>query len=185
MFWLDLYTLNYFFSVGGLALLLVTIGLFADYCFWQSRYYLRWFAPYVWAILIVTTIGSVALSLVYSEYFGFVPCSLCWLQRIALYPQALFVIMAFRTKESRYFPLYSMALSVFGLGMALYHYVYRMLPRDVATGIVMPCLADGTGDCASKIIDEFGFVTFPFLSAVLFAFLVALYLHQRRADHLA
>ncbi len=180
MFWLS--TLNFWLAVGGVGLLVVTAGLYVDYFYYRSAYYVRWFARYVWPLILLTTIGSVALSLVYSEYFGFVPCSLCWLQRIALYPQALFAVMAVRTKEHIHFPLYSMALSVTGLLVALYHYAYQLVPKDVTTGgMILPCLTDGTGDCAAKIIDEFGFVTFPLLSAITFAFLIILYLNLRRA----
>lgn len=177
-----LYTLNFALAVGGLALLVVTVGLFFDYYCYQSRYFNRWFRKFAWQAIIAATVGSVVISLVYSEYFGYVPCSLCWLQRIALYPQALFAVMAFKTKESVYFPLYSIALSLFGLAVALYQYVYQLLPKETSTGGVLPCLADGSGDCALKVIDEFGFVTFPLLSAITFAFLIALYLNLRRAD---
>jgi len=178
---MDLFTLNFLLAVGGIALLVSTIGLYADYFFFESKYFVLWVEEYVWLAIIVTTVGSVALSLLYSEYFGFVPCSLCWLQRIALYPQALFSIMAFRLKENIYFPLYSIALSCFGLIVAIYQYIYQFMPsEESATEAIMPCLADGTADCATKIIDEFGFVTFPFLSAVTFAFLIILYLNLRR-----
>jgi disulfide bond formation protein DsbB len=181
MFWLS--ALNFWLAVGGVGLLLVTAGLYVDYFLWRSTYYLRWCERYVWPAILIATIGSVMLSLVYSEYFGFVPCSLCWLQRIALYPQALFAVMAIRTRERIFFPLYSIALSGFGILVALYHYVYQLVPADVATGgVIMPCLTDGTGDCAAKIIDEFGFVTFPLLSAITFAFLIILYLNLRRAQ---
>ncbi|MEX0930903.1 MAG: disulfide bond formation protein B [Candidatus Paceibacterota bacterium] len=176
-----LHTLNFLLALGGLVLLVVTIGLYVDYFLYQSRYFIRWFQQYIWITIIVTTAGSVALSLLYSEFYGFVPCSLCWLQRIALYPQALFAIMAFKTKESIYFPLYSIALSIIGLGVAMYHYVYQMIPSDVGTAGILPCLADGSSDCATRVIDEFGFVTFPLLSAITFAFLIILYLNLRRS----
>lgn len=175
------FTLNYVLALGGLLLSVVTIVLFFDYFLNSSKLYVRFVQPLVWQLILATTVGSVVLSLIYSEYFGFVPCSLCWLQRIALYPQALFVLMAIRTKENIYFPLYSIGLSVFGVGVAVYHYIYQMVPKELLTSGIMPCLADGTSDCASKIIDEFGFVTFPFLSAVTFAFLIALYLNLRRS----
>lgn len=174
-----LFTLNYICAVGGLALLALTIALAIDYVYLESRYYRRFVHQFVWFIIPTLTVGSVALSLVYSEYFGFIPCSLCWLQRIALYPQALFSLMALRTKESVYFPLYSIGLSVFGLIVALYQYAYQMLPKETLAG-AMPCLADGSADCSLKVIDMFGFVTFPLLSAITFAFLITLYLNLRR-----
>lgn len=174
-----LFILNLVCAVGGLILLALTIVLFVDYFFNQSKYYTRFVDKFVWFIIPALTVGSVALSLVYSDYFGFIPCSLCWLQRIALYPQALFSLMAFKTKESVYFPLYSIGLSIFGFIVAVYHYIYQMFPADTSGG-VMPCLADGSADCGLKVIDLFGFVTFPFLSAVTFAFLIILYLNLRR-----
>ncbi len=175
-----LFTLNYLFAVGGLALLALTVGLYVDYFCYQSTYYRRFVQKFVWFIIPALTVGSVAISLLYSEYFGFIPCSLCWLQRIALYPQALFALMAFKTKESVHFPLYSIGLSIFGFVVAVYQYIYQMLPTEVSTGGVLPCLADGSGDCALKVIDQFGFVTFPLLSAITFAFLIILYLNLRR-----
>lgn len=179
---MDLFTLNFLLSLGGLGLLFVTVVLFVDYFLWSSKLYTRFVAEFVWSLILITTAGSVAMSLVYSEYFGFIPCSLCWLQRIALYPQALMVLMAVRTKENAFFPLYGIGLSVFGFIIATYHYIYQMVPKDVSVGGLMPCLADGTADCASKIMNEFGSVTFPFLSAVTFAFLIVIYLNLRRTS---
>lgn len=172
--------LNLVLSFGGLILLLVTVGLWVDYFWCRSRYYQRFVEAFVWPLIMATTIGSVALSLVYSEYFGFVPCSLCWLQRIALYPQAILSVLAYRLKEQTYFPLYAIALSTFGLLVAIYHYFYQMLPSETFVG-VLPCLTDGSANCADKVINNFGFVTFPFLSAVTFAFLMIIYLNVWRS----
>ena len=89
--------------------------------------------------------------------------------------------MAVRTKEAVYFPLYSIGLSIFGLVVALYQYAYQMVPREVSGGI-MPCLADGSADCAQKVMETFGFVTFPLLSAITFAFLILMYLNLRKEN---
>lgn len=179
MYFIDI--LNLTLASGGLILLLVTVGLFVDYYYHQSKYYQKWLSAFAWPIIVVTTVGSVAISLLYSEYFGFIPCSLCWLQRIALYPQALFVLMALKTKEQIFFPLYSAGLSGFGLLVALYHYVYQLPSTEGLTSGIMPCLSDGTSGCATKVIEEFGFVTFPLLSAITFAFLIIMYLNLRRS----
>lgn len=180
MFWLPI--LNYWLAVGGILLMVVTIVLFVDYYYNQRRYYIRFIEKYVWLLLLLTTVGSVALSLVYSEYFGFVPCSLCWLQRIALYPQSLFTVMGAKTRETFYYSTYGIALSIFGFIVAVYHHIYQLLPKESsATNFVMPCLTDGSSDCATLVIYEFGFVTFPLLSAITFAFLIVLYLNLRRS----
>lgn len=168
------------FSLGGLALFALTVLLSIDYLFLNRRYYIQYVHRFAWPLLIAVTVGSVAITLFYSEYLGFIPCSLCWLQRIALYPQALFVLMAVRTKEATYFPSYSIGLSIAGLIVAIYQYIYQMVPAKVSTGL-LPCLADGSADCAQKVMETFGFVTFPLLSAITFAFLIVMYLNLKKS----
>lgn len=173
--------INLFYALAGLAVLALTVVLFYDY-FWNgSKLYERFIKSYVWWLIMGTTIGGVATSLLYSEYFGFAPCSLCWLQRVALYPLAILSVVAYKIKDVVFYPLYGIVLSVFGLLVAVYHYIYQALPAEIIKTGFMPCLADGTVDCANKFMEVFGFVTFPFLSAVMFAFLIVLYLNLRRS----
>jgi disulfide bond formation protein DsbB len=173
--------INLVFSLGGLALCVLTIFLLVDYLFLNRKYYIQYVHRFAWPLLIAVTVGSVATTLFYSEYLGFIPCSLCWLQRIALCPQALFVLMAVRTKEAVFFPLYGIGLSIAGLIVAIYQYIYQMVPAEVSTGM-LPCLADGTADCSLKIMETFGFVTFPLLSAITFGFLIVIYLNLRKSS---
>lgn len=175
-------TLNFTLAVGGLALAVATVVLYVDYFLWKGKYFKDVINEYAWQIVMGVTIGTVALSLLYSEYFGFVPCSLCWLQRIAIYPQALMSVMAFKVRDGAHFPLYSIGLSLFGFAVAVYQYIYQMLPKETLASGIAPCLLDGSNaDCATKVIEEFGFVTFPFISAITFAFLIIVYLYMQRA----
>lgn len=175
-------TLNFTVAVGGLALLAVTIILYVDYFVFKEKYFKEIMKETAWPAIIATTVGSTVLSLIYSEYFKFIPCSLCWLQRIAIYPQALMSVIAFKKKDTELFPLYGVALSIFGLGVAIYQYVYQLIPPAAREGFA-PCLIDGSNaDCAVKVINEFGFVTFPLLSAITFAFLIIVYLYMLRAN---
>lgn len=173
-------TVNLLYAVGGLALLAIAICLWIDYMFRGQRLYLRFVASYVWTLLLLVIVGGTASTLLYSEVFGFVPCSLCWLQRVALYPQALLVLAAWRLKDAVYFPVYGIMLSLFGLAVALYQYVYQLLPAEVLQSGLLPCLADGSADCGKKVMEVFGFVTFPLLSAFTFVFLIVLYMHLRK-----
>lgn len=176
----QIHTINLLYAVAGLTTLLGTVVLCHDYHKGQSMLYKKYFAPYIWIILLVTTFGGVATTLLYSEVFGFIPCSLCWLQRVALYPQTLMTLMAYKQKDYNHFPLYGMTLAAFGFIVGVYQYTYQTLPQEVLTSGLMPCLADGSADCSKKVMEVFGFVTFPFLSAVVFAFLFVLYLHMWR-----
>lgn len=181
MYWI-LPLLNFSLAVGGLLLLVVTVFLFTDHLVIKSRAVDKLITPFLWPLITLTTLGTVVLSLVYSEYFGFIPCSMCWLQRIAVYPQALMAMAAWHIDDKRTFPLYGIILSIFGLLVASYQYLYQMVPKETLANGLVPCLVDAVNaDCAVKVIDEFGFVTFPFISAVTFAFLIALYLRLRRS----
>lgn len=174
-------SLNLALAIGGLALLAVTLVLYIDFFVFKGRYFGALIRQIAWPAIILATVGSVALSLLYSEYFGFIPCSLCWLQRIAIYPQALMSLIANKANDNISFPLYGIALSIFGLVVAVYQYIYQMLPKETISSGIVPCLVDGSNaDCAVKVIDQFGFVTFPFLSAVTFLFLIIMYLNLRK-----
>lgn len=173
--------LNFSLAVCGLLLLIVTMCLYVDHFFIKSQLVDKLLKPFLWPIIILTSVGTVALTLIYSEYFRFVPCSMCWLQRIAMYPQALMAVIAWQMMDKKNFPMYGIALSIFGFLVASYQYLYQMMPKESLANGLMPCLVDGTNaDCAVKVIDEFGFVTFPLISAVTFAFLIILYLKLRR-----
>jgi disulfide bond formation protein DsbB len=174
-------TFNLLYATAGLGVLLVTVLLIYDYTNGQ-RWYRRFVAPWQWPLITLTTFGGVATTLLYSEVFGFIPCSLCWLQRVALYAQTLMSVAAWRVKDTIYFPLYGIVLSGFGLAVALYQYIYQAVPKTLLESGALPCLADGTADCSKKVMEVYGFVTFPFLSAVLFAFLIVLFLHMRKAQ---
>ena len=176
----NIHPINLLYSVAGLCVLAITIVLFIDYFLNDQKMYRMWLAPHIWPLLILTSAGGVATTLLYSEVFGFIPCSLCWLQRVALYPQVFLVLVAHKLKDTIHFPLYGMILSIFGLLVAVYHYIYQSLPQELHESGLMPCLADGSTDCSKKVMEVFGFVTFPFLSAVLFLFLTILLLHQFR-----
>lgn len=178
--------LNLVLAMAGLVLVVATVALVVDYFVYKGTYFADLLKKVTWPIVILITIGSLVLSLVYSEYYGFIPCSLCWLQRIAIYPQALLSIVAHKLRDNVFFPIYGIGLSVFGLVTAVYHYLYQMLPADGFASGMLPCLADGTNaDCALKVIDEFGFVTFPFISAATFAFLLMVYLYQLRSTRVS
>ena len=66
-------------------------------------------------------------SLYFSEVADFMPCTLCWYQRIAMYPLVLLLgIAAFR--RDRAIRLYVVPLAVVGAAISIYHYLYRVVP---------------------------------------------------------
>jgi disulfide bond formation protein DsbB len=172
-------TINLLYASIGLVMLVITIGLFYDYHFNEQELYRRFVERFVWLLIIGVTLGGVFTTLLYSEYFGFVPCSLCWLQRVALYSQAIIALVAFYYRDRLQFPRYGIVLGSFGVIVAIYQYIYQFIPAEVRES-VMPCLADGSANCGTKVMEVFGFVTFPFLSAVTFLFLMTLYFQMKK-----
>jgi len=68
----------------------------------------------------LVAVFSATLSLYYSDIVGFEACSLCWWQRIFIYPQAIFLGIAYFKKEFRYSSLYAIVLSIIGMLIGIY-----------------------------------------------------------------
>jgi hypothetical protein len=115
----------------------------------------------LWLAWAVAT-GSMLGSLYYSEVVHYPPCSLCWYQRIAMYP--LVVILGIAAwRRFRDIKTYVMPLVWIGGLIALYQYVLGYLPDAEVLG----CSIDVS--CTERYVWEFGFVDFPFMSLVAFA----------------
>jgi disulfide bond formation protein DsbB len=110
-----------------------------------------WLAP-------IATIGS----LYFSEVAGFVPCRLCWFQRIAMYPLAPILLVA-AVRRDRLVGWYVIPLAVTGAGVAGYHSLIEWRP-SLEGGA---CSAFGPS-CADIWFREFGFVTLAFMALVGF-----------------
>lgn len=116
-----------------------------------------------WLQSLVATLGS----LYFSEIAQYIPCVLCWYQRILMYPLVAILAVGIIRKDKNV-PYYVLPLSVLGLAIAIYHYLLQMgvIPESVA-----PCVAGIS--CASRLAQWFGFVTIPFLSLIAFAVITA------------
>lgn len=122
---------------------------------------------YVVQIGFFMSLFGMGMSLMYSQVLHFVPCELCWFQRIFLYPLVFIFGLAWYRKERSVFP-YALLLAGIGGIIALYHHMLQ-----IGFDLMKPCSdAPLAVDCAKPEFIEFGFVTFPLMSAVLFGFLV-------------
>ena len=96
------------------------------------------------------------------------------MQRVFLWPQVILFLLAL-WKNDRSVADYSIGFSILGGIAALYQHYLQM-----GGGALIPCPASGAGDCAQRILFEFGYITFPLMSATLFAFLIVLMLFVRK-----
>jgi disulfide bond formation protein DsbB len=162
---------NFYLAVGGVVTLLGTAILIFDLKTSKSLEVLV--RTYGLAIAFIVTLGGTISALVYSEYFGFVPCGLCWMQRIFLFPQVVLLTGAIFYNDALY-ARYGIMLSVSGLVIGLYQHYLQMGGTEFVR-----CPVAGVGaDCAKRFMFEFGFITFPMLSAIAFLFLTVLYIYM-------
>ncbi len=100
-------------------------------------------------------------SLFFSEVLGWVPCVLCWYQRILMYPLAVIVAVGLLRRDDR-LHLYVLPLSLFGACISLYHYL--LIKTD---WLPPPACVSGI-PCTVEYLDWFGFVNIPFLALTAF-----------------
>ena len=162
-------TLNYWLALGsiliGVAALTLCAALFIRLSNAHARALIAWVTPKaLWGAFGISLFAA-AMTLVYSDYLGIEPCSLCWWQRVFLYPQVVLLGMA-AWKKDAYVAEYSIILSFFGALVALYQHFLQMFPNS------LPCPSVGVS-CAQRFLFEFGFVTYPLMAFALFALLIA------------
>lgn len=122
-----------------------------------------------WIVSLVATFGS----LFASEVMGFIPCDLCWYQRILMYPMAVLLGIAYYGKD-RFIYRYTLPLSITGLVISGYHYYLQQFAPKDASGFC-------TTGCTGKYIDWFGFITIPFMAFVAFALLTVIALVLKKS----
>lgn len=113
---------------------------------------------FAWIVSIVATLGSLYLS----EVLQFIPCSLCWYQRIFMYPQVILLGIA-TYRQDRDIAFYSLPLTIIGGSISTYHYLVQKVP---AIGEMQECsVISCTGDPLNWWN---GWVTVPFLCLIAF-----------------
>ena len=112
----------------------------------------------LWAAFVVAAIATGG-SLFFSEIAHFVPCELCWFQRICMYPLSILTLFAAAHGDHR-FARYLLVLPFVGAGVAVYH----LLVENHVVGQAQACLLSAPGGCATKWINEFGYMTIPTLA---------------------
>jgi disulfide bond formation protein DsbB len=118
----------------------------------------------LWAAFVVAAIATGG-SLFLSEIAGFVPCELCWFQRICMYPLSILTLCA-AIKGDHRVARYFLPLPIVGAGISIYH----ILVENHVVSTPQACQI-GAG-CAVKWINEFGYMTIPTLALTAFVLLI-------------
>ena len=125
---------------------------------------------------------SILTSLYFSNIAGYVPCDLCWFQRIMMYPQAVLFGIALWYRDFRVYH-YSVPLLLIGAGVSIYHNILYYNANFIHPNQTFaPCGVSGIS-CTTRYIEFFGFVTIPLLSFLAFAGLLIAMLLLRYNQH--
>ena len=121
----------------------------------------------LWAAFVVAAIATGG-SLFFSETAHFVPCELCWFQRVCTYPLSFAILVVAFSGDYRA-ARWLLPLPVVGAGISVYH----LLVENGVVEQAKACLVSAPGGCATKWIDEFGYMTIPTLALTSFLLLIA------------
>jgi disulfide bond formation protein DsbB len=114
----------------------------------------------------IAAAGATTGSLFFSEVAHFVPCELCWYQRLCMYPLAAATFIVAILDARRAAP-WLLPVSILGVALSTYHVLLENGLAPQTIGCVQSL-------CALKWISEFGFATIPTLALGAFSLLTAL-----------
>ncbi|MBD0381184.1 disulfide oxidoreductase [Paenibacillus sedimenti] len=123
-----------------------------------------------WFIALIATLGS----LYFSEIMHFLPCKLCWYQRILMYPLVILLGIAAVRRDYK-LTIYVLPMTIWGACISIYHVLLQsgVFHEDAAACGPVPCDVD--------YLYWFGFITIPMLAGTAFILITILQFLTYRA----
>lgn len=138
---------------------------------------LSWIDKNILELAFLASASATMASLVLSNILRYVPCELCWFQRILMFPLPFIFAVALLRRDKLVY-LYALPLIIPGGIIALYQ---SLLQWDVLTETSATCSLTNIS-CGEPIINWLGFLTIPFGSLLSFALLGWLMMRLRHTD---
>lgn len=107
-----------------------------------------------WLLSCLAFLGS----LYYSEIKHYYPCTLCWYQRICLYPLTLMLSIAFFKQDFKIFP-YAIGFCFLGVFFSVYHIAIQMIPNFAPLHLCSSLIS-----CSAVLDSGIKYITIPMLS---------------------
>ena len=128
---------------------------------------------YVFFALIVSLVATLG-SLFFSEVMHFIPCSLCWYQRIFMYSLVFLFLVNLLFPDDKIFK-YAFPLVIIGWMISIYHnlLMFGIIPENLS-----PCVQGVP--CSTVYINWLGFITIPLLSFFAYTTILILLLKIRK-----
>ena len=128
---------------------------------------------YVFSAFIISLVATLG-SLFFSEIMHFIPCSLCWYQRIFMYPLVFIFLINLLYPDDKLFK-YAILLVVFGWLISIYHnlLIFGIIPENLS-----PCVQGVP--CSTVYINWLGFITIPLLSFFAYTSILILLVKMKK-----
>ncbi len=166
-------TVNFIFAIGTILSLAISLVLLIGLFTKDRGPIYAWMAKKGLLLVFLISLAGMAGSLTY-QFIGFVPCPLCWYQRILMYPIAIMSFVALMKRKATEIWDYALVLSIIGGLIALWHNIEKFLGKDV-----LACDVIGVS-CLQNYVKVFGFVDIPVMSLAFFVVIILMTLNKRR-----
>ena len=115
-------------------------------------------APHANLLGFVVALVATTGSLYYSEQVGYIPCQLCWYQRILMYPLVIVLGVAALRKDRRAWMTVVPFVAI-GAGVSTYHWLVERVPSFAETS---SCSLEAP--CTAPWFEKLGFVTLAWMA---------------------
>ncbi len=164
--------LNIFLGSGAILLQIFSVVALSILFFRpKQNIFLDFIDKHFLPISFILSLSASLFSLVYSEVINFLPCYLCWFQRVFLFPIPFITGVAIWYKERKIVKYVLPLLSVGFLISVYQNFIYYF----ANTGS-LPCDASGVS-CYQRLVSEFGgYISIPMLALTIFFTLITVVL---------
>ncbi len=135
----------------------------------RKNFYLDFVDKHFLILAFLISLLASVFPLIYSEIIGFIPCYLCWWQRVFMFPLALMFGVALWDKDRRVIR-YALPLLCAGFLISVYQNLFYYFGESSN----LPCDASGVS-CYQRLVSVFGgYISIPMLALTAFFALLAL-----------
>lgn len=124
----------------------------------------------------IAALTATSGSLFFSEIMKFVPCKLCWFQRIFIYPQVILlgVALYFRDYNIR---RYIIPMCVLGGSFSVYNYYTQLFPPET-----LACSLNTSESCSNILSMYYGYITFSVMALTASTLIFALMFFHKHSS---
>lgn len=168
----NVHYLNVFLGIGAIILqILSVVALFLLFIGPKKNKYLAFIDKHYLQIGLLLSLASSVFPLIYSEIINFLPCYLCWWQRVFMIP-LVFIFGSAIWYKDRKIVKYTLPLLIVGGIISMYHN-FNYYFADTGN---LPCDASGVS-CYQQLVSEFGgYISIPMLALTAFFALLTIVL---------